>query len=96
MQVNRRQFLKAAPLAPAVAVTQQNPEPLMDRGFARVTRAADGVIRRHCCSRRPAVHFQRGGNCRPRRHAHRGRTFTTAGFDSQLPQFEITTVWDCG
>jgi glyoxylase-like metal-dependent hydrolase (beta-lactamase superfamily II) len=43
MQVNRRQFLIAALTAPAVAVGQESSTPLLDRGFARVTRVADGV-----------------------------------------------------
>lgn len=43
MQVNRRQFLMAASLAPAVAVAQKSPGPLIDRGFAQVTRMTDGV-----------------------------------------------------
>ena len=43
MQINRRQFLMAASLAPAAAVAQKSPEPLIDRGFAQVTRMTDGV-----------------------------------------------------
>jgi cyclase len=43
MQVDRRQFLLAAVGAPVVAVAQQGSAPLMDRGFAQVTRVADGV-----------------------------------------------------
>jgi cyclase len=43
MQLNRRQFLMAASLAPAVALAQDSPQLLMDRGFAQVTRMADGV-----------------------------------------------------
>src|SRR5271156_2382248 len=43
MQVNRRQFLMAAVAAPAVAVAQESSAPLLDRGFAKVTRIADGV-----------------------------------------------------
>jgi len=43
MQADRRQFLMAALSAPAIAVSQENSAPLLDRGFARVTRVADGV-----------------------------------------------------
>jgi glyoxylase-like metal-dependent hydrolase (beta-lactamase superfamily II) len=44
--VNRRQFLIATssgPFARAIAVAQQSPEPMIDRGFAQVTRIAEGV-----------------------------------------------------
>lgn len=43
MRLNRRQFLWAASLAPAVSVAQQSSTPLIDRPFAQVTRVADGV-----------------------------------------------------
>ena len=43
MLVNRRQFLMAAVTAPTVAMAQENAEPILDRGFAQVTRMADGV-----------------------------------------------------
>ena len=43
MQLNRRQFLMAALTAPAFAAGQESSTPLIDRGFARVTRFADGV-----------------------------------------------------
>lgn len=43
MQVNRRRFLTAALAAPAVALTQEGAKPLLDRGFAQVSRMADGV-----------------------------------------------------
>ncbi len=47
MQVSRRQFLMAGALvklAPGVATGQESSlTPLIDRGFARVTRVADGV-----------------------------------------------------
>ena len=43
MQVDRRQFLIAAMSAPAVAVAQESSAPLVDRGFAQVTRVADGM-----------------------------------------------------
>jgi cyclase len=43
MQISRRQFLTAALTAPAVAVGQESSTALLDRGFARVTRVADGV-----------------------------------------------------
>jgi len=43
MHVNRRQFLFSAAAAPAVAAGQESLTPLIDRGFARVTRYADGV-----------------------------------------------------
>lgn len=43
MQMDRRRFLRAALAAPAVAVAQKSDSPLLDRGFAQVTRLADGV-----------------------------------------------------
>jgi glyoxylase-like metal-dependent hydrolase (beta-lactamase superfamily II) len=43
MQLNRRQFLTTALAAPAVAMGQEISQPLLDRGFGRVTRFADGV-----------------------------------------------------
>ena len=44
MQINRRQFLMTASMAaPAIAWSQENSPPLIDRDFARVTRFADGV-----------------------------------------------------
>src|SRR5580693_5711215 len=43
MYLNRRQFLLAASVAPAVSLAQDNSTPLIDRPFAQVTRVADGV-----------------------------------------------------
>lgn len=43
MQVDRRQFLMAALGAPSVAVAQEASVPPIDRGFAKVTRVAEGV-----------------------------------------------------
>jgi cyclase len=43
MHLNRRQFLLAASIAPAVSRAQESSAPLIDRPFAKVTRIADGV-----------------------------------------------------
>jgi len=43
MQVSRRRFLLAAAGAPATVAGQESSPPLLDRGFGRVTRAAEGV-----------------------------------------------------
>lgn len=43
MQIDRRQFLLATLAAPGVAFAQETSAPLMDRGFAQITRVADGV-----------------------------------------------------
>jgi glyoxylase-like metal-dependent hydrolase (beta-lactamase superfamily II) len=43
MHLNRRQFLLAASVAPAVCRAQKRSTPLIDRPFAQVTRVAEGV-----------------------------------------------------
>jgi cyclase len=43
MQIDRRRFLMTALTAPAVASAQKSSPPLLDRGFAQVSRLADGV-----------------------------------------------------
>lgn len=43
MQVSRRQFLATALAAPGVTRGQEGSPPLLDRGFGRVTRIAEGV-----------------------------------------------------
>jgi cyclase len=43
MQIHRRQFLWAALAGPALAAKKPEPAPLLDKGFARVTKIAEGV-----------------------------------------------------
>ncbi len=43
MEMNRRHFLMPALGAPAIARAQKDPALILDRGFAQVTRIADGV-----------------------------------------------------
>jgi glyoxylase-like metal-dependent hydrolase (beta-lactamase superfamily II) len=43
LQIHRRQFLLAALGSPGLASRKPEPAPLLDRGFARVTKIADGL-----------------------------------------------------